>query len=124
MAYEAGDGFRSTNRAPMMAHKRSMERKSLAGGAGLAERTDPLKQPTEGGEEDGTSVAAEHGPAHEVHVTHDHEAGAHHVHSIHPDGHEHHSDHDSVEEAHEHGKKLAGADAEENDEPEDDAEYE
>ncbi len=125
MAYEAGDGFKSTNRAPMMAHKRSMGRKSMAGGVGIAERTDPLQQPTEGGEEDGAAVAAEHGPAHEVHVTHDHEAGAHHVHSIHPDGHEHHSEHGSVQEAHEHAKKLAGADMEnERPEDEDQPEYE
>lgn len=111
MAYEAGDGFKSTNRAPMMAHKKSMERKSMAGGAGMAERTDPLKQPTEGmGDEDGSQVAAEHGPATEVHVMHNHEAGEHHVQSMHPDGHQHESMHGSVDEAHEHGKKLAGGD--------------
>jgi len=104
----------------MMAHKRSMERN-----AGVADRTDPLAQPTDGGgEEDGSQVAQEHGPAQEVHVTHDHEGGQHHVHSIHPDGHENHSDHGSVEEAHEHGKKLAGAGQEDEQEPEDDAEYE
>lgn len=64
-------------------------------------------EPEMGGEEDGSAVAAEHGPAHEVHITHDHAAGMHHVHSMHPDGHEHHSDHGSAEEAHEHAKKLA-----------------
>lgn len=128
MAYEAGDGFKSTNRAPMMSHKRSMERKSIAGGAGLAERSDPLAQPTEGGEgEDGSQVAAEHGPATEVHVMHNHEAGEHHVSSTHPDGHQHKSMHGSVDEAHEHGKKLAGGDGGEEHEgmdDEDDAEYE
>jgi len=60
-----------------------------------------------GGEESGTEVAAAHGPAHEVHITHDHEGGAHHVHSVHPDGHEHHSDHGSAGEAHDHAKELA-----------------
>ena len=98
-----------------MAHKRSMERKSEAGGAGIAERTDPLAQPA--GEEDAgehtpeeaAQTVAEHGPAHEVHMTHDHEAGQHHVHTVHPDGHEHHSDHGSAGEAHEHAKHLSDA---------------
>jgi hypothetical protein len=91
----------------MMAHKRSMERNS-------APATDPLQQPTEGGgEQDGSQVAQEHGPAVEVNVMHEHEAGQHHVHSKHPDGHEHHSDHGSADEAHEHAKKLAGAGVEE-----------
>lgn len=53
------------------------------------------------------AVAEQHGPAHEVHIQHDHEGGMHHVHSLHPDGHEHQSQHGSAEEAHEHGKKLA-----------------
>jgi len=119
MAYMAKDGFKSTNRAPMMAHERSMARKSEAGGAGVMERTDPLAQPG-GGSEDGAEIAEEHGPAHEIHMTHDHEAGAHHVQSMHPDGHEHHSDHASVEEAHEHAKKLAGAGMEEHEEPDGD----
>lgn len=104
MAYEH-EGFKSTNRAPMMAHKRSMERKS--GGAGMAEKSDPLQQPTEGGGEDGSQVAQEHGPA--THVQMDHSMPPEHkVTSMHPDGHQHESMHGSAEEAHEHGKKLAG----------------
>jgi hypothetical protein len=59
-------------------------------------------------EQDGTAIANEHGPATEVHMTHDEAIGSHHVHSAHPDGHMHESDHASKEEAHEHGKKLAG----------------
>ena len=88
-------------------------------GGGVATQADPLQQPAGGeemgGEQDGAQVAQEHGPAQEVHMMHNHEAGSHHVHSMHPDGHEHHSDHGSVEEAHEHGKKLAGAGAENED---------
>jgi hypothetical protein len=124
MAYETGDGFKSTNRAPMMAHKRSMERKSLAGGAGMSQKVDPLQQPTDGGgEEDGSAVAQEHGPAVEVNITH--QAGQHSVHSSHPDGHEHHSEHASAEEAHEQGKKLAGVGAQDDVQDQgDDAEYE
>ena len=117
----ASDGKKFTNRPPMMQHERSL---SQAGGAGtgLMEKTDPLKQPGEGemGEEDGSAVAAEHGPAHEVHMMHHHEEGRHEVHSMHPDGHEHHSEHGSVEEAHEHGKKLAGGGMEERGEPDGD----
>ena len=67
-------------------------------------------QMAEGGEEqDGAAIAAEHGPAHEIHLQHEHGMGSHHVHSVHEDGHEHHSDHGSAGEAHEHAKKLAGA---------------
>lgn len=128
MAFEAGDGFKSTNRAPMMAHKRSMERKSMAGGAGMAERTDPLQQPTDGADgehtpEEAAQTVQEHGPASEVHIQHDHETGQHHVHTIHADGHEHHSEHGSADEAHEHAKDLS-SDGGDEQEPEDDAEYE
>ena len=83
-----------------------------SGGKPAAKKKAPMAPEQEmqaGGEEpeEGSAIAEEHGPAHEVHITHDHAAGAHHVHSMHPDGHEHHSDHASVEEAHEHGKQLA-----------------
>lgn len=109
MAYMAQDGTKSTNRAPMMRKNRSLERmgqKSEAGGVGTM---DPLAQPDgEPDEQDGAQIAQEHGPAHEVHMQHDHEGGQHHVMSMHPDGHQHESMHGSVEEAHEHGKKLAG----------------
>ena len=68
----------------------------------------PEMENMEDGEQDGAAIAAEHGPAHEIHMQHEHEMGAHHVHSVHPDGHEHHSDHGSVKEAHDHAHKLAG----------------
>ena len=122
MAYGTEDGFKSTNKAPMMAHKRSMERKSMAGGAGPT--ADPLQQPTDGGGEDGSQVAQEHGPAVEVNVMHNHEAGEHHVSSNHPDGHQHESMHGSAEEAHEHGKKLAGGGMQEEHGMDDEAQFE
>ena len=53
-------------------------------------------------------MASEHGPAHEVHITHDHEGGKHHVHVVHGDGHEHHSDHPSADHAHHHAAVSAG----------------
>ena len=95
-----------------------------AGGAKTTAKRPPAEQKeVESGqlgehEMEPGQIAADHGPAHEVHVTHEHEIGSHHVHSIHPDGHEHHSDHGSAEEAHEHGKKLAGAAEPEHDEEE------
>ena len=107
--HTASDGKSFTNRPPMMAHERSLSRKSQAGGAGMS-KPDPLAQPTQGGEmggEDGAQVAQQHGPAVEVNVMHNHEAGEHHVSSKHPDGHMHESMHGSAEEAHEHAKKLA-----------------
>lgn len=107
--FKAKDGKGFTNRPPMMQHNRSLERmggKSEAGGVGKMEH-DPLQQPG-GDEQDGAQIAQEHGPAHEVHMRHDHEAGEHEVVSMHPDGHQHRSMHGSAEEAHEHGKKLAG----------------
>lgn len=89
------------------------------GGGGKPPAKKPMAKPMAGpatmepemGAEDPAQVAAEHGPAQEVHVMH--AEGAHHVTSEHPDGHHHESDHGSVEEAHEHAKKLAGAGAEE-----------
>ena len=128
MAHMASDGKKFTNRPQMKQHERSigqMSAKSEAGGAGT-QQMDPLQQPgQEQGSEDPSQVAAEHGPAQEVHMMHDHEGGQHHVMSMHPDGHQHESHHGSVEEAHEHAKKLAGAGAmEEHQEPDgDEPEY-
>ncbi len=121
MAHMAKDGMKFGARVPMEHHNRSMEmgaKKSAAGGVGTM---DPLKGPEmddQGmGQEDGAAVAAEHGPASEVHMMHDEAAGRHEVHSMHPDGHTHMSEHGSKEEAHEHGKKLAGIGGEEEHEP-------
>lgn len=71
--------------------------------------SDPLKQPTDGGgdSEDPGQVVAEHGPANEVHMMHDHAAGMHTVDSVHEDGHAHHSEHGSAGEAHDHAKRLS-----------------
>ena len=119
MSHMASDGQKFTNRPPMRQHEKSlMAKKSQSGGV------DPLAQPTEGGEEDGSQVAQEHGPANEVHVMHNHEMGEHHVQSMHPDGHTHESMHGSAEEAHEHGKKLAGGGMQEHEPDGDEAQFE
>jgi hypothetical protein len=68
-------------------------------------------------------VVKQHGPAHEMHSTHDHEAGQHHVHSIHGEKH-HHSDHDTADAAHHHmGQALGVMNAAQN-EPQDHEQYE
>lgn len=113
MAFKAKDGQMSTNRAPMQAHNRSLDRmQSKAGGAGVME-SDPLAQPGEGGEmgnDDPHQVMQEHGPAMETHTQHPPEGqeGPHMAMSIHPDGHEHRSEHASGKEAHEHAMCLSG----------------
>jgi len=119
MAHVATDGTKFGARVPMEHHNRSMEmgaKKSQAGGVGTM---DPLKGPEMDGmgQEDGAAVAAEHGPASEVHMMHHEEEGRHEVHSMHPDGHTHMSEHGSKEEAHEHAKKLAGIGGEQEDNP-------
>jgi hypothetical protein len=63
----------------------------------------------EAGEHEGMNEGgADHGPATEVHIYHDHENKKHHVHTTHKDGHKHMSEHQTPEEAHEEGGKLAG----------------
>lgn len=53
-------------------------------------------------------VAATHGPAVEVTVSHDHAGNRHTVHSTHQDGHEYNSEHASVGEAHNAARMLSG----------------
>jgi hypothetical protein len=57
---------------------------------------------------DGSQMAAEHGPATDISMQHDHEGGLHTVHAKHPDGHEHDSEHGSAGEAHQFAGDCAG----------------
>lgn len=68
------------------------------------EDTQNENGPDEG---DINDVVAQHGPAQEINIHHDHEAGKHKVTSSH-DGHTHESEHGTAEEAHEHAKVAAG----------------
>lgn len=61
--------------------------------------------------QDGAQMAAEHGPATEINIIHDHEGGRHGVHAKHPDGHEHESEHGSADDAHRFAGDLAGVGA-------------
>ena len=65
-------------------------------------------------------VVKKHGPAHDIAMTHDHEAMQHHVHSTHGDKH-HHSDHGSAKAAHEHAMMAAGIDHDEEETPDEEA---
>ena len=96
MAFKSKDGKKFTNADAMRTHERTSSAKAAP------------EPEMEGGEEDGSAIAAEHGPAHTIQINHDHEMGVHEVHSDHPSGHHHVSQHGSVEEAHEHAHKLAG----------------
>lgn len=80
------------------------------GGAAMPEQKEEAleEQVHPGIHDEIQQVAAEHGPAHEIHMQHDHEGGVHHVHSVHHDGYEHHADHPSAEHAHAHAAHAAG----------------
>lgn len=78
-----------------------------------AEKEGQDEQQQNEGHENPQEVVAEHGPAHSVHIHHDHENKKHKVVSHHADGHMHESEHGTPDEAHEHGKQLSKSDMEE-----------
>jgi hypothetical protein len=85
----------------------------------------PDKKPTDGVQKESSSesiedVVGKHGPAHEMHYTHDKASNKHKVNSKHgEEGHEHNSEHDTPEDAMDHMHKAAGAqDDEENEDEE------
>jgi hypothetical protein len=106
--FKAKDGSRHTNHD-------TMKQADARFGAQAPQKIAP--QGGDGGEDemeqgapqDGAALAAEHGPAVEVNLEHDHENGVHRVHARHPDGHAHDSEHGSAGEAHQFGAQLAGA---------------
>src|ERR1700691_3493976 len=75
---------------------------------------DPDAEMHEESPEDIHDVVKEHGPAEEIHMKHDHEAGIHQVTSHHGEF-KHHSTHGSHHEAHAHAGKALGMDAEHQD---------
>jgi hypothetical protein len=127
----ARDGKMFSGRQAMLSHERKLP---AMGGGGGAKKLNPLQMPGQGGgqggeepqsgELDPSAVVAEHGPANDVHITHDHAAGKHHVTSTHEDGHVHESEHASAEEAGEHAKMLGSGGGEEQPDELEGAEYE
>jgi hypothetical protein len=65
-------------------------------------------------------IVAQHGPAHEIHMAHDHAGMKSMTHSVHEDGHEHQAQHDGEEHAmhaHHHAMHAAGMTPPEEPEP-------
>lgn len=110
MAFTAKDGSKHTNRDTM---KRAdarfgAQQPQKIGGQVSQDEDDGGMGMEDEQPQDGAAMAAEHGPAVEVNIQHDHEGGAHHVHARHPDGHEHHSEHANADEAHKFAAEASG----------------
>lgn len=114
MAFKAKDGSRHTNRNTMVAADARFDSKQpikkIGGGGGRQAAGDSgmLGEPEDGqgaDEQDGAALAAEHGPAEVLEVTH---RGGHHVHAEHPDGHAHDTEHESAGAAHKFAADCAG----------------
>jgi hypothetical protein len=113
--FTAKDGSKHTNRDTMKRADARFGAQQPApqkiGGAGMGAAGDdgmggnPDEQD---GAQDGAALAAEHGPAEELNIQHDHENGVHKVHARHPDGHEHDTEHGSAGEAHKFAADCAG----------------
>jgi hypothetical protein len=109
MAFIAKDGSKHTNRDTM---KRADARFGTQPapqkiGAG-EEQGDGGMDQDQGEPQDGAALAAEHGPAVELNMQHDHASGTHHVHARHEDGHAHETEHASADEAHKFAADCAG----------------
>lgn len=109
----AKDGSKHTNRETAkradarfgaQAQQGGMQKMGMGGGDGEGEGGEG-----EGMEpQDGAAMAQEHGPATDLQIHHEHEAGVHTVHAVHPDGHEHDTEHGSADEAHKYAADCAG----------------
>jgi hypothetical protein len=111
------DGSRHTNRDSMkhanarFASKQPAAKQSGGDGGGDSGYNEGAEEQAMGGADgaqDGAAMAAEHGPATEIDMQHDHENGRHTVHAVHSDGHQHESEHGSAGEAHKFAADLAG----------------
>lgn len=104
------DGSRHTNHDSMKrANARFGARQPEAAGNGYGEASGAgAGMEEQEGAQDGSQMAAEHGPANHLEIEHDHEAGHHSVHASHPDGHSHTTEHGSADEAHQYAADCAG----------------
>ena len=140
MAYQSKDGkssnskFRANRRDRESAVKDGMEAQPSPGGEPhpkqasggqraqaakieakpAANRSEAQSPEPAGQEGQAAGLAAQHGPASEVHITHDHANGRHHVASTHADGFVNHSDHAPADEAHFAGAAAGGVNPEGN----------
>jgi hypothetical protein len=107
MAYEDSQKNRFTNRDAMKSSEAKLKAKGPSAAPPQADGySDEEQGPAPA--QDGAALASQHGPAQEVHITHDHASGAHSVHVVHPDMHEHESQHGSAAEAHKFAGDCAG----------------
>lgn len=104
MAFKSKDGSQHTNISSMKsadarfgASQPAKQTQNPMGGVDddVEETGDP---------QDGSALAAEHGPAVEIQIQHE---GGHKVHATHPDGHTHDTDHESASAAHKFAGELA-----------------
>jgi hypothetical protein len=103
------DGSKHTNHDSMKRADARFGAKQPQGAAGASDDYNSgAEDELDNEPQDGASMAAEHGPAIETTLKHDHEAGTHQVHAVHPDGHEHDTEHGSADEAHQYAADCAG----------------
>ena len=102
MAFEDSSGGKHTNHSSY----KSAESKLKAKGPSATPQPDG--DPAEEQGSDGAAMAQQHGPAVQIDIQHNHEAGQHTVHAMHPDGHSHESQHGSAAEAHQFAGDCAG----------------
>lgn len=106
MAFQDSAGNNFTNHSAMRSSEARLKAKSPAATAVAHE--EEHGEPDAANEQDGKAIAAQHGPAVEIQIQHDHEGGQHSVHAVHPDMHEHQTHHASAKEAHKFASDLAG----------------
>lgn len=104
MAHADSAGNKFTNYSAM----KSSEAKLKAKGPSATPAPEPEGGEEMGGESDGKALAQQHGPAVQIDIQHNHEAGQHTVHAMHPNGHEHETQHGSAAEAHQFAGDCAG----------------
>lgn len=107
MSFPDSAGNKFTNHSAM---KSSEARLKAKGPSATPREHDPSPDgegEMEGGS-DGAAMAQQHGPAVQIDIQHNHEAGQHSVHAMHPDGHSHESQHGSAAEAHSFAGDCAG----------------
>ena len=103
MAFQDSSGGKHTNHSSY----KSAEAKLQAKGPSAPPQEEGGDPAGDGGQ-DGAAMAQQHGPAVQIDIQHNHEAGQHSVHAQHPDGHSHESQHGSAAEAHKFAGDCAG----------------
>ena len=109
MAFQDSGGNKFTNHSAMKSSEAKLKAKGPSAAPPQADgySEDGMEQGPAPAQ-DGAAMAQQHGPAQEIHMTHDHASGAHSVHVVHPDMHEHESQHGSAAEAHKFATDCAG----------------